>query len=298
MGYPADLALANVARLLLCLTMVLTFPLPFLTCREMSILIFVDMHTFYYVYGLERLKILQPVFACTDAFASMWRFIIGTKNNNRQTVTMQEDADDGELADEADFVQMQQSFFKRWRWKRKGFGSENMAVQDQVNEEWWDEANEVGNVTQALLSESEHESAIVASIGGQKGKEIVPSPLSSRSGDPSSSETTISSVVVPAPSWILPYGDGRQLSYLWHAALTFALWFIVTMSAIKSPSLGDVLDLVGAFTGTVLAFVLPALFSFKLKGYNNLSLAILGVGGIVGLLGTIFSCLKFMRDVE
>ena len=160
--------------------------------------------------------------------------------------------------------------------------------------------NATGAMTQALLAggaEEEHDEAIITSIGGQKGKGINPSPLSSRSGDLSSSESTLSSVVVPPPNWILSnFGDGRQLTFLWHAVLTFLLWLIVTISAIKSPSLGDVLDLVGAFTGTLLAFVFPSLFYLKLKGYSHLSLAILGVGGLVGTLGTIFSFVKFVQD--
>ncbi|KAL7538611.1 hypothetical protein ACHAXR_008683 [Thalassiosira sp. AJA248-18] len=278
MGYPADLTLANIARLLLCLTMVLTFPLPFLTCREMCILIFLDMHKFYHANDLERFNIFR---ICRGKLS--------------RTTPVQR-----ETADETEFVQMQlPSFFRRWKRKRRGF-SRNVGFGDP-NEEWWNEINGNGNgaVTQALLSEEEHETAIITSIGGQKGKGINPSPLSSRSGDPSSSETTISSVLIPTPSWILPnHGDGRQLSLLWHTALTFTLWLSVTAAGCWSPSLGDVLDLVGAFTGTLLAFVLPALFSFKLKGYSHLSMAILGIGGVVGLLGTIFSFVKFTRDMS
>jgi len=180
------------------------------------------------------------------------------------------------------------------RLKRIGFGTGDVGA----NEDWWDGINGAGDhLTEVLLSEEVYQSATIDEIGGHRGKEINPSPLSSKSGDPSSTETTISSVVVPAPSWLLPRGDGRQLTFLWHAALTFALWSFVTISAIKSPSLGDVLDFVGACTGTMLAFVLPALFSFKLKGYGHLSAAILGIGGVVGLLGTIFSFCKFIRDL-
>ena len=46
--------------------------------------------------------------------------------------------------------------------------------------------NATGAMTQALLAggaEEEHDEAIITSIGGQKGKGINPSPLSSRSGD-------------------------------------------------------------------------------------------------------------------
>lgn len=278
MGYPADLTLANVARLLLCLTMVLTFPLPFLTCREMSVLIFLDMHRFYHINNLERFNIFS-----------------GCCEEDKHPIHIETDANENDEG-EADFVQMQlPSFFGRWKQKRRG----NVGFGDP-GQGWWDEMNATGAMTQALLAggaEEEHDEAIITSIGGQKGKGINPSPLSSRSGDLSSSETTLSSVVVPPPNWILSnFGDGRQLTFLWHAVLTFLLWLIVTISAIKSPSLGDVLDLVGAFTGTLLAFVFPSLFYLKLKGYSHLSLAILGVGGLVGTLGTIFSFVKFVQD--
>jgi len=39
----------------------------------------------------------------------------------------------------------------------------------------------------------------------------------------------------------------------------------------------------------VMAFVLPAIFSFKLRGYSHFSAFLLVVGGSVGLLGTITS---------
>jgi hypothetical protein len=285
MGYPADITLANIARLLLCLSMILTFPLPFLTCREMTILLLVDVHEFYHRRGLGRFNVCRPM------WKAVWRCIICKGKQRRQTYPTEGELDDPNAA--GDFVPMKRlSFFERWR--RKSAGIDDLIA----NEEWWDDINGNGGpLTQALLVE-DRESDAVASIGGQKGKEINPSPLSSRSGDPSSSESTVSSTLVPPPSWILPNSDGRQLSFLWHAALTFAIWLIVTVSAIKSPSLIDVLDLVGAFTGTMLAFILPALFSFKLKGYSHVSLAILGIGGIVGLLGTGFSLAKLLRDTE
>lgn len=282
MGYPADLTLANIARLLLCLTMVLTFPLPFLTCREMIILIFLDMHKFYHINKLERFNPLAKL----------------CKANKKQTIQLEAEVNEN-TGDEAEIVHMQlPSFFRRWRRNRRGFGTANVGL-DETNEDWWGGINDNGAVTQALLSEEEHETEVITSIcGSKKGKVINPSPLSSQSGELSSTETTISSIVVPHPNWVLlSYGDGRQLIFIWHAVLTFTLWLVVTVCAIKSPSLGDVLDLVGAFTGTLLAFILPALFSFKLKGYNHLSLAILAIGGVVGLLGSIFSAVKFTRDI-
>ena len=87
----------------------------------------------------------------------------------------------------------------------------------------------------------------------------------------------------------MSHGDGKQLTVLWHAAVTFMLWFVATSAAINGPSMMDVLHHVGAFTGAMIAFVLPALLSFKLKGYSHLSLMILGIGGLAGIFGAINS---------
>ena len=211
-------------------------------------------------------------------------------------------------AEEA-FVEMQQPpssrkrYFGKWGWKgsfrapKFGLGIPNQGWRDDINQDG-------RQVTQALLSDEERENDnIIRNIGGEMGEQVNPSPLSSPSSSTSgpvssSEESTNDSQRVPTPSWILPNGNGRQLSPLLHASLTLILWLLATVCAIKSPSLGDVLDLVGAFTGTLLAFILPSLFSFKLKGYNHLSMAILGIGGMVGLVGTIFSFIKFSRDID
>jgi sodium-coupled neutral amino acid transporter 11 len=97
------------------------------------------------------------------------------------------------------------------------------------------------------------------------------------------------------PRWLV---SPRQLSLPYHVALTAVLWSIATSLAIVAPSLGDVLDLVGCATGTVIAFILPALFSFQLRGYSNLAALILIVGGLVGSIGTVFSIRKVIIDVR
>lgn len=159
----------------------------------------------------------------------------------------------------------------------------DLGMDDEIN----DAVNENGRelITEPLLLEEEKQDTYhFPSIGGQRGKEIDPSPLSSRSGDPTSSESTISFANVPHPSWILSNEDGKQLTVLWHAVTTFTLWFVATIIAINVSSLSDVFQ---AFTGTMIAFVLPALLAFKLKGFSLLSLVIFGIGGAVGMLGAI-----------
>ena len=259
--------MAYIARLLLCLIMALTFPLPFLTCREICTCICADAHNFYYMHELNRyrLKCSFLKYICAIA-SSILSYVTCTGNKDRRILRMHR-----ELNNAAD--------------------RQNWMYDLGTNDEIGDAVNRYGGepVTEPLLSKDEHEANNFPSIGGQRGKEIDPSPLSSRSGDPSSSESTISSTKVPQPSWILPHSDGKQLTILWHAVISFALWFIATMTAIRGPSLIDDLQLIGAFTGTMIAFVLPALFSFKLKGYNCHILVMMVVGGAAGILGTIYS---------
>lgn len=97
-------------------------------------------------------------------------------------------------------------------------------------------------------------------------------------------------------NWWLKPGEDRQLIGIFHIFFTLVLWGVTTGLAIVAPSLGDVLDLVGCATGTVIAFILPALFSFRLAGYTHLSAFILMVGGAVGFVGTFFSVKKLISD--
>jgi sodium-coupled neutral amino acid transporter 11 len=98
-------------------------------------------------------------------------------------------------------------------------------------------------------------------------------------------------------SRILLDEEERQLKQPYHVVVTVSLWSLTTLLAILAPSLGDVLDLVGCATGTVIAFILPSLFSFRLRGYTHLAAFLLVVGGVVGSVGTTFSILKLFADV-
>jgi amino acid permease len=100
----------------------------------------------------------------------------------------------------------------------------------------------------------------------------------------------------PTKSWWLSDGRSKQFVPSLHVVVTVFLWGITTLLAILAPSLADVLDLVGCTTGTVIAFILPALFSFKLRGYSHLAAFILFVGGAVGLVGTYLSLQNMIHD--
>lgn len=82
-----------------------------------------------------------------------------------------------------------------------------------------------------------------------------------------------------------------------HVGLTVSIWLIATALGVGAPNLGDVLDLVGCLSGTLIAFILPAASDWKLSGYSHLNLLILSIGLVVGSLGTICSLKKFIQDI-
>ena len=193
--YPPDLVSIDIARLLLCVTMLLTFPLPFFTTREMIVLV------------------------SNDCFGR------NDESEEMRAALLAEDFGEDDLEDT--------SFF-----------DPTAAAIDDTN-------NGLQRHTPRVISQQRR-------------------------------------------PWLKP-GEERQLLASYHIALTTILWSATTILAIKSPNLGDVLDLVGCATGTFIAFILPALFSFRLVGYTHLAAAILVIGGIVGSVGTYFSIVQFLE---
>jgi len=191
----------DVAKILLCTTMVLTFPLPFFTCRELLVVVLV--HPF-----------------------------VG-ENNTIDAVTDPQSELLEPLLDSSGDVEG---------------GNETTEVGDDV-------------------------------------------PLTSNS----SFMSCVKNAATPR-NWLLPE-DNRQLRLLGHVLLTASLWFFCTGLAIAAPNLGDVLDLVGCFSGTIIAFILPGLLAMRLEGYSHLALLILIVGGSVGTIGTYFSVQKLYIDL-
>lgn len=111
----------------------------------------------------------------------------------------------------------------------------------------------------------------------------------------SSLMSCLKNVMTPR-SWLLPE-DNRQLQPFGHVLLTVSLWFVSTGLAVAAPNLGDVLNLVGCCSGTIIAFILPGLLAMRLEGYSHLALLILIVGGSVGIIGTYFSVQKLYIDL-
>jgi hypothetical protein len=97
-------------------------------------------------------------------------------------------------------------------------------------------------------------------------------------------------------NWLLP-NDNRQLQWPGHVGVTFKLWLVATGFAVAAPNLGDILNLVGCASGTLIAFIIPSLLSFRLEGYTNLAMLIFSVGGLVGSFGTYYSVKQLVVDL-
>lgn len=193
--YPAIPSI-DVAKLLLCMTMLLTFPLPFFTCRELVIVL------------------LWP---CRRDDES----VVSTDDPDDASADLQEPLLQGDDASNGDEI------------------NRSMSLADL-------------SVMSAQVMEVYH-------------------------------------------SFLLP-GEERQLILPLHVLVTVKLWIVITGLAIVAPSLGDVLDLVGCATGTLIAFILPSVLSLKLQGYSHLAAIILIIGGVVGIVGTAYSLKKLGAD--
>jgi len=224
--YP-DGWMIDTAKLLLCITMVFTFPLPFFTCRELIIL-----------------TLIHPICGIVQERSSP----------EQETLDHRDHSEEGACND----------------------------VSVALGDPQQNETNNMAELQQPLLSEEQ-------SSENENENDISDAPV----------HTSISNHLIgtAAPkNWLLPEND-RQLRLLGHVCITIIIWFVVTGLAIASPNLGDVLDLVGCASGTLIAFIIPGLLSFYIEGYNHLALVIFTVGGLVGSVGTYYSIRQLIADL-
>jgi amino acid permease len=226
--YP-DSIVIDLAKLLLCITMLLTFPLPFFTCRELLIVFLCPVATPQSRDGSER----------------------GALEDLEEPLLPQSEDEGGVLVDSTT--------------------DEHMIADTEngVNERAY---TSLASPDQLRRSVSVNSAALSLDI------------------------SVMSTIVIEAMNSILLPGEERQLKLPYHVGLTCKLWFIVTGLAIAAPNLGDVLDLVGCASGTLIAFILPGWFAMRMQGYSHVAALILVVGGLVGTVGTICSLKQFVRD--
>jgi amino acid permease len=238
----------DMAKLLLCITMIFTFPLPFFTCRELLIV-----------------TIIHPL--CGIDVASS-----GRSNNNNTTATTTTTTD--------------QAVETMVRENRR----ETMTTRSDMT---YDNEDEL----QLPLLEEGGQDDIIVNRGNRI--ESDPTVLYPPSGTtrPGGIIGRMGMDTTTTPkNWLLP-NDNKQLRLVGHVAVTIKLWIVATGLAIAAPSLGDILDLVGCASGTLIAFVFPAVLSLRMEGYTHQAMFILAVGGAVGTVGTYFSVKQIVRDL-
>ena len=209
----------DTAKLLLCVTMVFTFPLPFFACRELFILI-----------------VIHPL---------------------------------------------------------SGIVQESIPFEEEICDNGNERDGEHGSYSVGVSVESPQE------IENDSIADLQSPLLSDEPSDDNENENNVSDSArhqILSKNWLLP-DDKRQLCLLGHICITTLIWLIVTGLAIAAPSLGDILDLVGCASGTLIAFVIPGLLSFYIEGYNLLAMVILTVGGAVGTVGTYYSIKQLVADL-
>jgi hypothetical protein len=222
--YP-PMRIVDLAKILLCVTMLLTFPLPFFSCRELLIV-----------------AVIQP---CTSRAEDFIEDSIEYNNINSSNLEGLET------------------------------GTSNLQEPLLENEESHDSTDMVVPQTDSISVIFEDRRNSGSALCGKIRSCYYCSPNGC-------------AAMVP--------GEEKQLALPFHMALTMSMWGVTTFLAIVSPNLGDILDLVGAASGTAMAFILPGLLSFKLQGYTTLAAFILVVGGAVGFVGTGYSMKKLVAD--
>jgi len=267
--YPSSSLIVDAAKLLLCVTMMLTFPLPFFTCRELLIGVCFggspsnrDEHATNIEEEESNRDNNDPITEATEETPSevagipRSSFFFLARNNAdieelREPLLTNKDGDAAYNQDEDDHNHLERG--------------EQPSITDTTT-----------TITTATTTPSEM-------------------TLLDRQQQEVSQDSIVRNVA--ASSFLLP-GPDLQLRFLPHVFLTVLLWVIAVSLACLAPNLGDVLDLVGCVTGTCMAFVAPALIALKLESYSLTAAIILSVGGIVGTVGTFFSVKKLVTDMD
>ncbi|KAF9165877.1 hypothetical protein DFQ26_009171 [Actinomortierella ambigua] len=105
--------------------------------------------------------------------------------------------------------------------------------------------------------------------------------------------------------WVQFADDYQGHSFTYRAILRTAISASVCLISLVIPFFGDVMDLLGALTGSMFVFILPVMCYYKLGGYQGASLAhkafavmTLAVGIVAMVMGSIDAIRDIYRDVH
>jgi sodium-coupled neutral amino acid transporter 11 len=234
--YP-NIPIVNMAKMLLCFTLVLTFPLPFFTCREL--------------------------------------FLVLTTTNISSTVD-EDDHDDG-----LNYVEATSTMHDNLDDPLLELESGSLDGSD---------SHQRGRTRHMRIS-SFHEPALFRKLCFD---EVNDETLMGNGG------------AIPIPGAPLHGWRARvfqsptqklQLKLPYHFLWTTGMWFLVIDLAIAAPNLGDVLNVVGCATGTMIAFFFPGAIAYKLEGYSWKAAVIFGTGLVIAPVGTFYSVKKLIEDL-
>lgn len=257
--YPS-FPIVHLAQLILCFTMLLTFPLPFFSCRELI---------------LRYIRCSPPP-----------SLVVGEVQNSMATVSHEDDI----RVD--DITALRQPLLLL-----EDHGDEEMTAYDVEDEHGHSRARDVSSLSNSTVpSGLQH----LSTDNSTESTPLDAAPLDSTIPAISTNSNNIHPNSAPSSCFWMRTDDPDdqyQLLLPYHCLLTLKLWFVATGLAVSAPDLGKVLDLIGCACGTMIAFILPAALAFRLEGYSHTALLIAVVGGVVGVIGTYGSIREFSRPV-
>ncbi|KAF9974730.1 hypothetical protein BGZ73_001813 [Actinomortierella ambigua] len=108
-----------------------------------------------------------------------------------------------------------------------------------------------------------------------------------------------------AVRWVQFSDDYQGHSFTFRAILRTLISTSICLVALVVPFFGDVMDLLGALTSSLIVFIMPVLFYYRLGGYQGASLAhklfavfTLLTGLVAMVVGTIEAARDLVKDVE
>ena len=271
--YPPSYTI-DYAKLLLSLTMLLSFPLPFFTCRELIIV---------WLLMLEE----EPSSASNAAAATTKRKTSKQTSESYSKPTEYGTEDDlhARLLSHDGGASLASAL-------GSSIGSDDHLSQQQQQQQQQQHraASPAPPYYPSAYDRATTSSASSPSFNNKRQS----SRQSSESAKASSKKThSIDRLLLPATressspnNQLLSF----QLRSPYHQGLTLLVWGASVTVAALSPSLGSVLDLVGNVAGSAIAFILPAAFFIKLENRLTVMTGLMfSVGCFIGLIGTIFS---------
>lgn len=261
--YPSSLLSISYSKLLLCVAMTLTFPLSFFTCRDLLIILSMDIYDKFSSSNNNSSGYSRRGITPSQSGSNLLSMSLLSSRDHHY--------DDDEYNNNNNTNFQPEQWYTQLKEQLQSYPSAAPSAANSIAHSISDSTTTATPITNNTTFRNQVEERLADATNSRSYPFLLPASCKYNS---------------------------NQFILCYHVIITFSLWAITTTLAVVSPSLGDILDLVGSMTGTLVAFVLPGLFSFKIKGRCTWdALLIILVGGCVGCVGTYFSMFKLISDV-